>query len=814
MNPSSGSRSYRTSFRTALALFVFLVTAIPVSAQGNNGGPSVGSLRPVLTDIEFIGNDAVSSAELTAQIETKATSNSALKQVFESYSKLFEKNRQYVPRLYRTLFANTVDSLRGELRYFNPSKAAADTANILRVYNDHGYHSAQVRWDVVIDTVAGTAVLRYLIREGPPYVVTGVDVLGIDAIPENIRVTAHTMEFLKVGEQFQYDKLKSEQDRIEKLLRDNGYPFATVSGLNPTVVSDKKSTDGKRGDSVFIQAYAGERFRVGQTSYVPDTSYSGNPISPGLVYDQIEYRQGEWYSAEKVEQTRANLYALGVFSFVRVDTVRTYGDTIDLAIESQLRQQWDFQSAVEIGAEKRLQGWRVTTGLNSGITKSNVFGRAERINLGGRVLWRPAEGGRFEWGTNAGFFIQAPLGWKRFSAGITGAYDDIVEAQWEATDGVDGGVLRNQRVRGSIEGSLRLPRFTYISSIPIRFDLQVTQYSGVGGFIANAAQVEISDATRTGVTCDFSGPDSAAQVAALRGAVEQAMRGTIYRLQVLQGDDPSLVTEKDAAALDNFAALKRTYVLGASLVHDTRNDFFSPTGGDFLDITGEFGVTGALRGTFAKIEADYRLFLPSGLRSSWAFRSHIGTIFQFGGFPLTPNSSRFSAGGANSIRGWGVRDMLVTAPPVLADIQDSALAACALPILQQIDEESRRLQGGLAVLELSGEFRGWIFELPNTSTINRQLNQLQIIGFVDMGNAYFRDYSADKSLLNLSSIVENIAMSIGSSLGYVTPFGPIRVGFGYPVYDPVNREGSNRWAWNHAFSLGDFTWHLAIGHAF
>ncbi len=815
----------RTARRGAVVLaLLFLTCGMSLHAQvtGSGGRPSPNrpSIRPVLIDVEFHGNDGVSSGELGARIDTRPTSNSVIKRVFEAYSNLFEANRRYVPRVYRTLFARTVDSLRGEIRYYNPTRAAADTTNILAAYHDHGYHKAQVRWDVRIDTTANTAVVRYLVVEGPRYNVDSLRFTGdITDVPQDVIDRMNALEVVELGKPYLKDNLTAEQERVQKLLRDNGFPFAAVLGETqvPAVISHHSPPADHPYDVIQVPVYTGGRYRFGTTVYLEDTSGIGKPVGRGLVLDQLEYKPGEWYSSEKIEQTRANLYALGVFDYVRIDTLAIRGDSLDLQVETQLRKQWDFQSALELGAEKRLQGWRLSTGLNGSISKTNLVGRAERLTVGGRVTWRPAEGGRFEWGVNAGLYIPSLLGIRRMSIGPFGSYDDIVEALWDASesDGIDGGVLRNRRIRGGFEGIYRFPRFTFIHSFPFRANFESNVYTGVGGFIANAARERIAEAIVSDeLNCDFDGPDSAAQVTALRNMVERTMRETIYRLQVLQGGDASLVSDRDAAARENMDALRRTYIFGGAAVRDSRNDFFSPTKGEFWNLGAELGITGEFMGAFSKLDLDFRYHIPSGLRSSWAARLHVGGIVEFGRFPLTPNTSRFGAGGANSIRGWGVRDMLVTAPPVLASIDDPAVADCALPILQRIDEDSRRLQGGLMVLEMSGEYRGWLVDLPNTSTINRQLNQILVIGFVDAGNAYFRDYETDAALVNLGSIVENIALSIGGSLGYSTPFGPIRVGFGYPIYDPVFRDGPDRLAWNRPFTIGDFAWHLAIGHAF
>ena len=161
---------------------------------------------------------------------------------------------------------------------------------------------------------------------------------------------------------------------------------------------------------------------------------------------------------------------------------------------------------------------------------------------------------------------------------------------------------------------------------------------------------------------------------------------------------------------------------------------------------------------------------------------HVASIGQFGDFPLTPLGSRFHAGGANSIRGWGSRDMLVTSP------SQTITHECSADVLTGVIADSRRLLGGLLLVELSGEYRFRVSE------------SLVAIGFLDVGNAYFRNYSDDRDLVSFATIVENLGVALGLNLGFITPAGPIRFGVGFPVVNPIDD--------------GRIAYQLSIGHAF
>ncbi len=211
---------------------------------------------------------------------------------------------------------------------------------------------------------------------------------------------------------------------------------------------------------------------------------------------------------------------------------------------------------------------------------------------------------------------------------------------------------------------------------------------------------------------------------------------------------------------------------------------------------------------WAKFEADARIYRPLFDVSSLAGRLHIGAIAPFGPTTFVPLQSLFWAGGANSIRGWGPREMLVTTSSVNKEGRDSALYT-------SIENEGKRFQGGLMLLELMLEVRTRLFTLQNNTGLASQLNNLSLVFFVDAGNAYFRNYKEDAELFTFGEIVRNTGVSIGLSLGYDLPIGPLRFGFGLPMYDPIKYEPGERWILSgHAPQISDFAWHFSIGHAF
>ncbi|HTP13205.1 MAG TPA: BamA/TamA family outer membrane protein [Bacteroidota bacterium] len=234
-------------------------------------------------------------------------------------------------------------------------------------------------------------------------------------------------------------------------------------------------------------------------------------------------------------------------------------------------------------------------------------------------------------------------------------------------------------------------------------------------------------------------------------------------------------------------------ILTFTLQRDLRNDFFSATQGFFHSITlEEAGILpSAFNGLFG-LGLPYARYVkatalgqwywdPAQSRAViWAAKLHAGAAQLYGHSPAeVPLTRRFYAGGSGSVRGWGARQLGMIAQP------DT---------------------GGSALLEGSLEARWnplrnaddiWFFET----------RKLSFVLFYDAGNLW-----PEAKKIRFSEI----AMATGIGLRYETVAGPIRVDFGWKVYDPKGTPGS-QWITSKPFFskvLPDFVFHLGVGQAF
>jgi outer membrane protein insertion porin family len=256
----------------------------------------------------------------------------------------------------------------------------------------------------------------------------------------------------------------------------------------------------------------------------------------------------------------------------------------------------------------------------------------------------------------------------------------------------------------------------------------------------------------------------------------------------------------DSSSASRFTGEQRPQlnsILVATVQRDLTNDIFSPSSGFFLSLSfEEAGMLPALFRNFGsnlpfsqyyKVSAFGRWYadLSKDRFTIFASKMKIGFgepyRFERNGtedLPI-PLNRRFFAGGSGSVRGWRTRD----------------LGAVEVPQF-----------GGNAIFESNFETRINILRgLGDLWFLS--LNRVWTVFFLDFGNVWGRigDFRVDQ-----------VGVASGFGFRYDTIFGPLRIDFGFRLYDPGEREGK-RWFtekrfWRDVFDNGVL--HFGIGQAF
>ncbi len=173
-------------------------------------------------------------------------------------------------------------------------------------------------------------------------------------------------------------------------------------------------------------------------------------------------------------------------------------------------------------------------------------------------------------------------------------------------------------------------------------------------------------------------------------------------------------------------------------------------------------------------------------RNSLALHFGVGVAFPYGNSTILPYEKRYFSGGANSVRGWSVREL----GPGTFTGGDG-----------RIDFIN---QTGDIKLDLSAEYRTFMFW------------KLHGAAFVDAGNIWtIRDYAEQPGgQFRIGSFWREIAVSYGLGLRLNFDYFILRLDGGMKAVNPAYTDARNHYPIIHPNFHRDFTLHFAVGLPF
>ncbi len=197
-----------------------------------------------------------------------------------------------------------------------------------------------------------------------------------------------------------------------------------------------------------------------------------------------------------------------------------------------------------------------------------------------------------------------------------------------------------------------------------------------------------------------------------------------------------------------------------------------------------YKVFGIRYAQYFKGEIDYAITHNFDMRQSIAFHAGMGVAVPYGNTTVLPFEKRFYAGGANSVRGWGVR----TLGPGSFNASKS--------------QNSFIYQCGDIRLDLNLEYRAklfWVIELG---------------AFVDAGNIWtIREYEDQPGgVFKFNKFYEQIAMAYGVGLRLDFTYFLLRIDMGMKAHNPVS--GQEHWPIFHPKFSRDSEFHFSVGYPF
>lgn len=218
------------------------------------------------------------------------------------------------------------------------------------------------------------------------------------------------------------------------------------------------------------------------------------------------------------------------------------------------------------------------------------------------------------------------------------------------------------------------------------------------------------------------------------------------------------------------------------------------TAGNFLyalsSITGQkrhddaYKVFNTQYAQYAKMDFDYSWVYNFNMRNSIALRGGFGIGVPYGNSRMIPFEKRFYAGGANSVRGWGVR----TLGPGAYDARNS--------VTDFIN------QCGDIRLDLGVEYRAKLFWVIEGAL------------FIDAGNIWtIHNYvNQPGGQFHFNTFYKQIAAAYGAGIRFDFTYFLLRLDLGMKAHNPA--RGQEEWPLIHPKWGRDKTLHFSIGYPF
>ena len=723
-----------------------------------------------LKAVTFEGCEQTDPEQLVGVIQSRESEVSLTRQLALYYYENLRENPSTPVAVMNTL-TKVQEDLREELRYFDPQKAVDDSAALLVYLWQNGFHNAKVGWRFWYNPDTQQNTLTFEIDEGPRAVMDTIIVVGLESVVPEAKVAVAAAQTLSVGDPFSEALFEQEVRGIIAALQNTGYYRARY---DPPIV--KVSNDGLH-DSVVVRIKPGPRVRVAQI--VLEENTSGYPsVHEATRRRQLEFKEGEWFSREKLARSRSNLMSLGVFEIVAIDTIQAdFVGTDGLPVDSMVavRVFTKNNKNYDVGANLLLFQTAIDNYLNAGAginaTYQNVFGGAQIASIDLQYILQDIS----SWFQGVNLQSEA-------LARLTFGWPSLARLEGMRI-GLNTNIFYSLRL---LIDPFRLESFGIGAQVPVN----LFSYTYFNGFDLNLS-------VERQIPLNFIGT--------LDSALNQAVtpEDSAY---VINTFSQFLVLDEYLRTTNNFFT---GIFAGVNLRGEHRDNPVNPTSGTFASISTEFGW-GA--GKFIRLQVFNTTVNPISQNLIFATKIRAGHIqlLEFKrGSPIDTNTyvpleRQFFAGGAASIRSYPSR--------LLHDPNSG--------VIEAEDENTQRILsnvvGSGTLLELGLEAR-FSFSRPRgmTGLWASLIERSGLTFFTDIGNAFNRMTQDLYGSMRLQDLWQGSVVAVGLGYRFDTPVGPFRLDYATSLYDPLRSSGQVMWnGRRNVMGLSNWQISIGLGHAF
>ena len=671
---------------------------------------------------------------------------------------------------------------------YNESDAIRSQEEIAKAVQNLGYMGASVKRTT--KTKKKKLKLFYEITSGKPYIVRTLKYdISDKKIAEYLRNDS-TQSMLREGMLFDVNVLDAERQRITDYLLCNGYYKFNKDYI--TYTADTARNTHQVDLTLHLlpyKTYVGDtpkehfQYKINKINFITDYDvlqssalssieindslhYNGFPIyykdklylRPKVLVDNLRFASGDLYDERNVQKTYTYFGRLSALKYTNIRFFETQnGDSTQLNCYVMLTKSKHKSISFEL----------------EGTNSAGDLGAAASVSFQHRNLFRGSE---------------------TFMVKFRGAY--------EAISGLQPGYKNHNYTEYGVETSINFPNFLF-------------------PFLTSDFKRRIKATTEFGLQYNYQlRPEFSRTIASASWSYKWIQKQKIqHRIDLLdisylylpwissQFQEDYINKDKDNYILkynyENRLIVRMGYnysynSAGGTLVNNTitTNSYsiragFESAGNILYGISkminmrknkdGEYAILGIPYAQYLKGDFDFAKNIIIDHRNSLAFHAGIGIAVPYGNAKVVPFEKRYFSGGANSVRGWSVRNL---GPGSFAG------------------DGNFMNQSGDIKLDASIEYRTRLFW------------KFRGAAFIDAGNIWtIREYENQPGgVFEFDKFYKQIAVAYGLGLRLDLDFFVLRFDGGMKAINPKYKKAKERYPIIHPRFSRDFAFHFAVGY--
>ncbi len=674
---------------------------------------------------------------------------------------------------------------------YDPSLTDGSVAQLRRAMVNRGYMDATVTFDTIARSEKKKMEVRYHITAGEPHLISKVNYQIADStINQIFHNDPKLPSIINEGDQFDRTTLDNFRGNVTNVMRNNGYytfnkddvsfiadTTARSKALELTMIVKKPrfnpaTTTGN--DSIYNRYYIGHvRFKVDvnhEEAIVSDTVSFNNIeiiygsdhyLKPKALEECCYLQPGDLYSTDNVNRTYESLRRLSILKTVNIEISPIFSIDDDGMVNVDIIVNRTKKQGVSIELEGTNSEGDLGFGVGVTYQHRNLAKGSEMLTAKLRTSYESLSGNmdgllhdRYsEYAAEVGITFpkfKAPFFSKAFKRKIKASTEFAVSFNYQE---------RPEYTRIIAGAAWRYKWSNLQNNIRRTFDFIDINYV----YLPHSTINFIDEIAPSNPLLRYSYEDH----------FIMRMGYTYYRTNL-----------RPSSAFDFGRSQNNVYTLRASI--ETAGNFLYGMSHLFGDSRedGAYKVFGIQYSQYVKGDFDYAWTHKFDARQSLAFHGGVGIGFPYGNSKMIPFEKRFYAGGANGVRGWGVRAL----GPGNFDARNAS--------------SSFINQCGDIRLDLSLEYRAklfWVFEGAL---------------FVDAGNIWtIHNYENQPGgMFKFNRFYKEIAAAYGLGIRMDFTYFLLRFDLGMKAHNPA--RGQEEWPIFNPKWGRDATFHFAVGYPF